>query len=190
MQYLFVVKLIYFVYNSNFRQNTMNYLNIYGSYQEQTEQVAILEKEIFLRKIILLCYLSEKLKENNILLYLKVDSNYKKISFQTSKDDFPKKNRDNIYGFLLNIEEYGLESEFIEENNIAINSMIFFEEKFDYDSSQTSKSNNFFIEKEKYEWIKLICDSCEKPDYYPYFMHKILKDNLPENPIKKELNKI
>jgi len=170
----------------------MEYINFYGSVENQSKKIKDLEIDLLFRKVVLLANLSDFLSTRGLNLYFSVyeKDNYG-ISFlveHTGKivDD----GINNLNSILMTPVKYGLSDQDIDkyiESFIASSSL---EEKMKFNSSiYKNNQNKILIDKTNTVWISMIFESCGNKEYYSVFMAKVLEKNLRynEEKIKKRL---
>ena len=76
-------------------------MKIFGEYEKQNQDIESLEKDLFLRKIINILTITEKLKKNKIDTYICIDKEYKKILFEFSKKHLENLCKRIFYNYFL-----------------------------------------------------------------------------------------
>lgn len=174
------------------KENNLEYLNIYGNTQQQIKEYDYLNYELLSRKLIFIGNFVKELKTTNFDLVLNFDHEYKNICFSIKNDNI-KIETIGFVSIILNMYEYNIPQEFIEEHQFAINLLVDFEERFDYEflDKKYFKKDFFIIDIETTEWIEVLFSLSGEKQYYLKFMNdyfnKILNN---KDDIEKKINKV
>lgn len=167
----------------------MNYLNIYGNYEEQKQAIKLAEEDLFFRKVSLIFYFVDYLNRYGTQLFLDIQPKFKKVCFFVKNTHFPKPHNNSVYGLLLDLDSFELPTDFIEEHNDAINVLFTFEDDFKY--KDVFKEDTLLeIKQDNLDWLKYLFLFLEKEHLEPTYLKKIFDKILSKNNDNNTITKI
>ncbi len=167
----------------------MNYLNIYGSYAEQKQELKKAEDELLFRRISLIFHLIDEINKYGTHLFLDIQPKFKRVSFFVKNKHFPKQHNNSVYGLLLDLDSFELPPDFIVEHNEAINALFLFEEQFQY-KQIFNEEKLIEVEPSNLDWLKYLFLFLEKEDLESIYLKKIFDKILSKNNHNNNISKV
>ncbi len=158
----------------------MNYLNIYGTYEEQKQALKVAEDELLFRKISLTFHLVDFLNQYGTQLFLDIQPELKRVSFFVKNKNFPKAQNNSVYGLLLDLDSFELPTEFIEQHNESLNILFALEEQFQY-KNIFKDTKLLEVGKNNLDWLKYLFVFLDKESLEPIYLKKIFDKILSKN---------
>jgi hypothetical protein len=170
----------------------MNYANYFGSYQEQGRAIEEIERELFLRKVVMIISFAEVLNESNIQLFLRCKEDYRKPDFEVRKEGYEDPyDMNNLIGIVMSPKNYGLENNFFDTHHNAYMVIESIENLMEMDNVKSMSSPfRLAVNKQSTEWLKLVFEACGKKKLYTEFMCEVMDKELKKKDGKKSTNKV
>lgn len=173
----------------------MNYIKFFGSHKEQSDSIIEMEKEVFLRKVVMVGAFSDVLRESGIALFLQAGESYRKLKFEVEKCGVTDQGDGKIHNLIDLIMYcntcYGLEDDFVDKYNVFLNVLIVLEDKMEVKHAvDINVPFKILVDSASIEWLKIVFESCDKKELYHLFMKQILQQDLFEKKISNKTLKI
>lgn len=160
------------------------YTDIFGSYQNQEKSLTELEDELFLRRIMMVAILADELGEKNIELLLVAKEKLLTTNFIVKYQNFDD-GVNSLGSLIVHLSLYGLNQEFFDTYNKAIIAGFELERAMDLIFLKSLNAPfEIKIDTNSTDWIKIICEACDRPNVYHYFMNELLRKELSTKDVR------
>lgn len=170
----------------------MNYINYFGDIQEQVQSLEEIEKQLLIRKAIMVASFSDVLKERDIELLIHCGKELWRIDFEVIKKGYQNPyGINNLFQMIMYDSNYGLEKGFLDIYGKPLEVLLSLEEMMKVENiSSIQTPFKIRVDSASDCWLKLMFEACGKRELHALFSQEVMSKELKVNTGVKKFPKV